>query len=283
MTSKCRAKNPATCRTHGTGEAPTPAKDEAAKKEFFGENTWEKASARQEQVNKEIMRIVNKEFKRSLRNIDGFTGYVTGEGKRKVAAIVNDPDLRGWADHTEGDSSAAVKAVRQYFWENHDGKNDGGVSALATVRLFKSLGRARELGDGLRELALVQAQKPAVTAGFEARAEGIVAIFRKHGFMGKITHKELDREQRSFIMQVEEQAKGKYSKKPVEIMYRASDVKVSVRASIEDHKVSINQMQIIQYPYSNFSYDADKIAEDLTSIYNSDSYTKETQTRQIKL
>lgn len=283
MTPKCRAKNPATCRTHGTGEASTPANDEAAKKEFFGENAWENVSAHQEQVNKEVMRIVTKEFKRAARNIEGFTGYVTGEGKRRVAQIVNDPDLRGWTEHKEGDSSAAVKEVRKYFWENHDKTGDGGISALATVRLFKSLGRARELGNGLRELALVQAQHPAVTAGFEARAEGIVAIFRKHGFMGDISHKEMDREQRSFILQVEEQARSQYSKYPVEIMYRASDTKVVVRASIEDHKVSINQMQIIQYPFSNFSYDGDKFAEDLTHIYNNDSYTKETQTYQRKL
>lgn len=277
MASECRAKNPATCRTHGTGEASTPPNNEDAKKEFFGENAWENVTAEQEQADRATMRLVTKGFKRSVRDIEGFAGYVTGEGKRRVAQIVNNSELRGSAEHREGDSSAAVKEVRQYFLENHDSTKDGGASALATVRLFKSLGRARELGNGLRELALVQAQRPAVTAGFEARAEGIVAILRKHGFMGDISHKEMDKEQRYFITQVQEQAENKRNKQPVEIMYRASNRKLLVRASMEDHKVSIDQMQIIEYPFGP-RYDGDKFAADLSRIYNSDSYTKETQT-----
>lgn len=282
MASECRAKNPATCRTHGTGEHSGPANNEAAKKEFFGESAYENVSAAQKQADRVTMQAISKSYKRAARDIEGFTGYVTGAGKRIVAEIVNDPNLRGLPGQTGNAPSAAVREVRQYFYENHEDTKDGGPSALATVRLFKSLGRAGELGNGLRELALLQAQKPAVTAGFEARAEGIVAIFRKHGFMGDISHREIDREQCSFISQVEEHAKDPRSG-PVEIMYRASDTKVRVRASMEDHKVSINQMQIIQYLYSNFSYDGDKLAEDLTHIYNNESYTKETHTYQRKL
>jgi hypothetical protein len=279
MAKKCQAKNPATCKNHGVPFTSTnPANDEAAKKDFFGENTWENMDAVQKQADEAIMRKVSKALRQSACDIEGFTGSVTKAGEQKVAEIVNDPELRGWVEQTEEDPSAAVKAVRQYFRDSHDNTTDGGPSALATVRLFKSLGRARELGEDIREEALLQAQKPAETASFEARAEGIVSLFRKHGILGTINSKEMDREQRSFIIEVEEQASGKHSKKPLEIMYRLSDMKVSVRAKMVDGEVLINQIQIIQYPYSSSSYDGDKFAEDLARIYNSDSYTKEPRT-----
>lgn len=284
MAAKCRAKNPATCKNHGVPPTATnPANEEAAKKEFFGEGTWDSLASVEDQAKQKIMREVSNSFRNSSRDIEGFTGSETIEGWRKLTAILTNPDLKVGSEQAGDDSSNAVREVRQYFKDNHDGTNDGGPSALATVRLFKSLKRAQELGEGIREEALLQAQKPAVTAGFEARAEGIVSLFRKHGILGTLTSKQMDREQRSFIMQVEEQAKGKHSKKPVEIMYRLSDMKVSVWASMENEVVSINKMQIVKYPYSNSSYDENKFAQDLTRIYNSDSYTKETQTYQRKL
>lgn len=283
MASECRAKNPATCRTHGTGESPSPTNNEAAKKEFFGENAWGSIDSVEEQAKRKVMRAVSDSFMNASRDIEGFTGSESAAGRKRLTEILTDPNLSRLVEQEGEDSSAAVREVRQYFRENHDETNDGGPSALATVRLFKVLKRARELGEGLREEALIQAQKPAVTAGFEARAEGIVSLFRKHGILGTINSKEMDFSQRSFIKNVEEQAKGKHSKKPVETMHRLSDMKVSVWANMENGMVTIRKMQIVKYPYSNSSYDDNKFAEDLSRIYNSDSYTKETQTYQRKL
>ena len=258
MASECRAKNPATCRTHGMQTHQEASKDEAGKKEFFGSQAWEAVKGESAVQPSET---VNKVVDQAFHDIQGLTGAPSETGNQKLAELLTDPDID------------SVQTVRQYFKDNHDNTENGGPSALATVRLFKALKRGRELGKDIREEALIQARHPKEDSSFEAKAEGVISVLHKHGILAGVEGTHLDREERLFIKEVRERAE-KGTQKPAEIMYRTSASTVYVWSRIRNGEVVIDNMRLSREPYSN-PVDGDLLAEDLGRVFNRTSYTKD--------
>lgn len=268
MASECRAKNPATCRTHGTG-IPTsqPAQDEAGKSDFFGASVWNRVTAMQERSKASAQ--VRGSIKNAFRDIEGFSDRNneadTTSARKFIVGLLTKPELGTVGQ--KGESSAAVNGVRDILRGAYETVRDGGPSALATVRLFKELGRANELGADIREQALKQAQTPAAGASFEAKAEAIVSVLHKHKVFGDIQGKWLDSEERSFKRMVRDQATGKDSHNSLELTYRNSDVRLLVDAKEIDKEVVITGFKAYDHPRKNPHMDYEGLNNDISTIF----------------
>lgn len=270
MASECRAKNPATCRTHGTG-IPTSqlnsAQDDAAKSDFFGSSVWNRVTAMQER--NKTSGEVRVSVKNSLRDIEGFSDRNseadTTSVRKFVVGLLTRPELGTVSQ--EGESSAAVNGVRDILRGAYETDRNGGPSALATVRLFKGLGRAKELGSDIREQALKQAQTPAAGASFEAKAEAMVSVLNKHKVFGDVEGKWFDSEERSFKGMVREQATGKNSHNSLELTYRNSNVRLLVDAKVIDKEVVITGFKAYDHPSKNRHMDYEGLNSDLSAIF----------------
>lgn len=264
--AKCRAKNPSTCRTHGT--VPTSKPAEAQLKEFFGQESWDKVTAAEQE---QTTGMVKTSLSKAFRDIENFSENKDHRTSQKLTQILTDTENRKVM--VEGESSEAVMDVRRQLRENYDRTLDGGGSALATVRMFKDLKRSNELGDEIREQALLEAQKPAVRASFEAMSEGIVSLFKKHGVLGNPTGKKMDRQQRGFMLAVKEQATGKYSKKPYVTMYRESNVELSVKAHASEDKIYITNIQLREYDTNSSKIDHAGLAQDFAKLFHGEVFS----------
>lgn len=270
MASECRAKNPATCRTHGTGlptSQTSSTQDDASKSDFFGASVWNKVTAMQER--NKISGEVRNSLKNAFRDIEGLSDKNneadTTSSRKFIVGLLARPEL-GTVDQ-EGESSAAVNGVRDNLRGAYETVRNGGPSALATVRLFKELGRANELGKDIREEALKQAQTPAAGASFEAKAEAVVSVLHKHKVFGDIEGKWLDSEERGFKGMVRDQATGKDSHNSLELTYRGSNVRLWVDARVIDKEVMFTGFKATDHPSKNSRMDYEGLNNDISAIF----------------
>lgn len=272
MASECRAKNPATCRNHGTGFPTTgmaSPDNEAEKKEFFGSSVWNKVAIMQER--NKANSVVRDVVKKAFQDIRGFNKESVHDNEkiRKYAVeVLMKPDLG--KVKTEGDPSNAVFMIREKLAE-YETTSDDSASALATVRLFRALGREDELSPGLIDKAYRHAQKPAGGASFEAKAEAMVHVLNKHKVFGDtLDGKWLKSEMRGFEGMVRDQATGKDSHNSLELTYRNSNVRLLVDAKVIDKEVVITGFKAYDHPSKNSRMDYEGLNNDLASIFYSE-------------
>lgn len=178
MTSQCRAKDPATCRTHGTGGvlqqlkikahealaagdtkqffrvkeeiANIPDDEETARRDNFFNRFKARLSSAPE--SKGFMKVeVSPELARkTLTNY--FPSSLYDESlATKVAPVLNDPSKS--AKSESSDASIAAEEVYGMVWDDFSEKNGnkntgmgGEASAKATIELFHRMNRTAELG-----------------------------------------------------------------------------------------------------------------------------------------
>lgn len=268
MASNCRAKNPATCRNHGTGFPTGTASppNEAEKKDFFGASVWNKVTMMQERNKANgVVRDVVKNAFRDIRGFDKETVHDNEKIRKYAVEVLMKPEL-GVVKH-EGDPSNAVFMIREKLAE-YETTSDDGASALATVRLFDALDREDEVSPGLREKAYRHAQKPAIGSSFEAKAEAMVHVLNKHKVFGDtLDGKWLKSEMRGFEGMVRDQATGRDSHNSLELTYRNSNVRLLVDARVIDKEVVITGFKAYDHPSKNSRMDYEGLNNDLTAIW----------------
>jgi hypothetical protein len=269
MASQCRAKNPATCRNHGTGfptSQTTSSSNEAEKKEFFGSSVWNKVTAMQEQSKTNgVVRDVIKKASQDIRGFDNETAHNSDKTRKYIVGILSNPELSE-VKH-EGDPSTAVFMIREKL-DEYDTTIDDSASALATVRLFRALGREDEISPGLEAKAYSNAQKPAIGASFEAKAEAMVHVLNKQKVFGDtLDGRWLKSEMRGFEGMVRDQATGKDSHNSLELTYRGSNVRLLVDAKVIDREVTITGFKAYDHPSKNSRMDYEGLNNDLTAIF----------------
>lgn len=269
MASECRAKNPATCRNHGTG-FPTGGEaspnNEAEKKEFFGSSVWNRVSMMQERnkLNNVVRDVVQKAFK-DIRGFDKESVHDNERIRKYAVEVLMEPELG--KVKREGDPSNAAFMIREKLAE-YETTSDDTASALATVRLFRALGREDEISPGLTAKAHLHAQKPALGASFEAKAEAMVHVLNKHKVFGNtLDGKWLKSEMRGFEGMIRNQATSKDSHNSLELTYRNSNVRLLVDARVIDKEVVITGFKAYDHPSKNSHMDYEALNNDLTAIW----------------
>lgn len=271
MASECRAKNPAKCRNHGNGYGfapsnPDPASDEAEKKEFFGSSLWNQVTMMQER--NKTNGVVRDTIKKGFRDIRGFGRRhptLPDQTRRFIVETLMNSDLATIKQDGEPSNAASMIRERLAPFEN---TSDGGPSALATVKLFKALGRDDEISAGMEEKAYQHAQKPAKGASFEAHAEAMVHVLNKHKVFGEaLDGKYLASEMRGFTSMVRAQATGKDSHNSLELTYRGSNVRLLVDAKVVDGEVMITKFKAYDHPAENPRMNYETLNKDLTAIW----------------
>lgn len=269
--SQCRAKNPAKCRNHGNGYGfappnPDPVSDEAGKKEFFGSSLWNQVTMMQERS--KANGVVRATMKKAFQDIRGFDRTYPNVSENTRKYIVETLMSREMATiKHDGDPSEAASLIRERL-APYETTSDDGASALATVKLFKTLGRDDEVSAGMEDKAYRHAQKPAKGASFEAHAEAMVHVLNKHKvFGGTLRGKYLASEMRGFIGMVRDQATGNDSHNSLELTYRGSNVRLLVDARVVDNEVMITKFKAYDHPVKNPYMDYENLNKDLTAIW----------------
>lgn len=267
MAPKCRAKDSSTCKNHGVPITSTsPTNDEAGKSEFFGASVWNKVTAMQEKSH--TNGVVRDTMTSAFNDIRGFnkgSGSYDDKNRKYIVETLTHPKL-GFVKN-EGDPSYAAEMVREKLAE-FDSTSNEGASTLATVRLFKALGREDEISPGMETKAYAHAQKPALGASFEAKAEAMIHVLNKHKvFGGNLEGKWLNSEMRSFTSSVRDQATGKDSHNSLELTYRGSNVRLWVDAKVIDKEVTITKFKATDHPSPNTSMDYEGLNNDLVGIF----------------
>lgn len=272
MASECRAKNPATCRNHGSGygfSTPNsdPASDEAGKKEFFGSSIWNQVNIMKER--NKASKVVRDTMKQAFQDIRGFDQTypnISEHARKYIVETLMNRDLS--TVKSEGDPSTAAFMVRERL-APYEKTSDDGASALATVKLFKALGRDDEVSAGMEEKAYQHAQRPAPGASFEAKAEAMVHVLNKHKVFGDtLDGKWLKSEMRGFKGMVRDQATGNDSHNSLELTYRNSNVRLLVDARVRDNEVVITGFQAYDHPSKNSRMDYEGLNKDLAAIWS---------------
>lgn len=272
MTTECRAKNPATCRKHGTGHSfsppqADPVKEEARKKEFFGSSLWGQVTMLQErnQATKIVRDTMNKAFQ-DIRGFDQTYPNLSDQTRKYIVQTLMKPDL-GTAKH-DGDCSEAAAMVHERL-AAYETTSDDSASALATVRLFKAFGREDEIPSTMEAKAYQHAQRPAIGASFEAKAEAMVHVLNKHKVFGDtLNGKWLKSEMRGFERMVRNQATGNNSHNSLELTYRGSNVRLLVDAKVIDNEVTIAGFKAYDHPSKNSRMDYEGLSKDLAAIWS---------------
>jgi hypothetical protein len=271
MASECRAKNPAKCRNHGNGYSfsppnPDPASVEAGKKEFFGSSIWNQVAMMQERS--KTSGVVRSAMKKAFQDIRGFDRTYPNVSENTRKYIVETLMNRELATiKRDGDPSEAAALIRERL-APYENTSDDGASALATVKLFKALGRDDEVTSGMEDKAYRHAQKPAKGASFEAHAEAMVHVLNKHKVFGDtLRGKYLASEMRGFKGMVRDQATGKDSHNSLELTYRGSNVRLLVDARVVDNEVMITKFKAYDHPAKNPYMDYENLNKDLTAIW----------------
>jgi hypothetical protein len=267
MASQCRAKNPATCKNHGVPlNSTNPTNDDARKSDFFGASVWNKVVSMQ--ARNKTSGEVRDSLKNAFRDVEGFSeknGAGNESSRKFIIGLLTKPEL-GTVEQ-EGKSSAAVTGIRENLRGHYETTADGGPSALATVRLFRALGRSDELGKDIRDAAWEQAQNPAAGASFEAKAEAMVSVLNKHKVFGDSEGKWLDSELRSLTGMIRNQATGNDSHNSLELTYRGSNVRLWVDAKVVDKEVTITGFKATDHPTKNSRMDYDGLNNDLAAVF----------------
>lgn len=178
MTTQCRAKNPATCRTHGTdgvlqqltiqahkaleaGDtnqffrvkeeiANLPDDDEGARRDSFFNRFKARLSSAPESKGSIKADVSPELARKTLTNYFPSSLYDDSLAN-KVAPVLSDPSKS--AKSESSDASIAAEEVYGMMWDDYSEKNGnkntgmgGEASAKATVELFHRMNRTRELG-----------------------------------------------------------------------------------------------------------------------------------------
>lgn len=178
MASECRAKDPATCRTHGTGGvlqelkfkahqaldagdtkqffqikeeiANIPDDEETARRDNFFNRFRSRLSAVPESKASPRADVSSEIIRKTLPNYFPTSLYDDSLAD-KVAPVLSDDSKS--AKSESSDASVAAEEIYSMMWDDFSEKNGnkntgmgGAASAKATVELFHRMNRTKELG-----------------------------------------------------------------------------------------------------------------------------------------
>lgn len=143
MAAECRAKDPSSCRVHGSSSGADQNLNHVANKAAKSRDLNAYLSARSEMDSKNIASEDNEDV---VRRVLGKTYNQFGFNRTEALIadfvyVLEDPSQAVVED--AGDPSPAAEHIRSRLWSRYSG---GGASASATSDLFYTLGRQDELG-----------------------------------------------------------------------------------------------------------------------------------------